>query len=98
MLRLGTRKSPMALAQSGLVAQAITERTGCRVELTGVTTHGDISKAHLAQMGGTGVFVSALRDRLLGGEVDVSAQRTCAGWCRGGDGVAGDSPGPSGSG
>ena len=72
MLRLGTRKSPMALAQSGLVAQAITERIGCRVELIGVTTHGDISKAHLAQIGGTGVFVGALRDRLLGGEVDIA--------------------------
>jgi hydroxymethylbilane synthase len=72
VLRLGTRKSPMALAQSGLVARAITERTACRVELTGVTTHGDVSKAHLAQIGGTGVFVSALRDRLLAGEVDIA--------------------------
>ena len=72
VLRLGTRKSPMAMAQSGLVAQAITERTGRRVELTGVTTHGDVSQAHLAQIGGTGVFVSALRDRLAGGEVDLA--------------------------
>jgi len=71
-LRLGTRKSPMAMAQSGLVAGAITARTGCRVELVGVTTHGDVSKAQLAQIGGTGVFVSALRDRLLGGEVDLA--------------------------
>jgi hydroxymethylbilane synthase len=62
----------MAMAQSGLVAQAITERTGRRVELTGVTTHGDVSQAHLAQIGGTGVFVSALRDRLAGGEVDLA--------------------------
>jgi hydroxymethylbilane synthase len=72
MLRLGTRKSPMAMAQSGLVAEAITARTGRRVELVGVTTHGDVSKAHLAQMGGTGVFVGALRDRLLCGEVDLA--------------------------
>ena len=72
MLRLGTRKSPMAMAQSGLVAEAITARTGCRVELVGVTTHGDVSKAQLAQIGGTGVFVSALRDRLLSGEVDLA--------------------------
>ena len=72
VLRLGTRKSPMAKAQSGLVAEAITARTGCRVELVGVTTQGDVSKAHLAQIGGTGVFVSALRDRLLSGEVDLA--------------------------
>ena len=71
-LRLGTRKSPMALAQSGLVAQVITERTGRRVELVGVTTHGDVSQAQLAQIGGTGVFVSALRDQLAGGEVDLA--------------------------
>ena len=72
MLRLGTRKSPMAMAQSGLVAEAITARTGHRVELVGVTTHGDVSQAHLAQMGGTGVFVGALRERLLDGEVDLA--------------------------
>jgi len=60
------------MAQSGLVATAITERTGRRVELVGVTTRGDVSRAHLAQIGGTGVFVSALRDRLLGGEVDIA--------------------------
>jgi len=72
VLRLGTRKSPMAMAQSGLVAEAITARTGYRVQLIGVTTHGDVSKAQLAQIGGTGVFVSALRDRLLAGEVDLA--------------------------
>ena len=47
-------------------------RTGHRVELVGVTTHGDVSQAHLAQMGGTGVFVGALRERLLDGEVDLA--------------------------
>ena len=72
VLRLGTRKSPMAMAQSGLVAEAITARTGHRVELVGVTTHGDVSQAHLAQMGGTGVFAGALRERLLDGEVDLA--------------------------
>jgi hydroxymethylbilane synthase len=72
VLRLGTRKSPMAMAQSGLVARAITERTGRPVELVGVTTKGDVSRAQLAQIGGTGVFVSALRDELLAGRVDLA--------------------------
>ena len=72
VLRLGTRKSPMAMAQSGLVAEAITARTGYRVDLIGVTTHGDVSQAQLAQIGGTGVFVGALRDRLLNGAVDLA--------------------------
>jgi hydroxymethylbilane synthase len=43
-LRLGTRKSPMALSQSGEVARLITERTGRGVALVGVTTHGDVSR------------------------------------------------------
>jgi hydroxymethylbilane synthase len=71
-LRLGSRKSPMAVSQSGDVARQITERTGRRVEIVGVTTHGDVSREHLNQIGGTGVFVSALRDSLLRGEVDFA--------------------------
>jgi hydroxymethylbilane synthase len=71
-LRLGSRRSPMAVAQSGGVARLITQRTGRRVELVGVTTLGDVSREHVAQLGGTGVFVSALRDSLLHGEVDFA--------------------------
>jgi hydroxymethylbilane synthase len=62
----------MAIAQSRQVADMITERTGRRVELVGVTTLGDVSRAQLTQIGGTGVFVSALREALLGGEVDLA--------------------------
>src|SRR6202795_1048190 len=71
-LRLGTRKSPMAMAQSAAVASLITERTGAAVELVGLTSFGDVSQAQLTQIGGTGVFVSALREALLGGEVDLA--------------------------
>lgn len=71
-LRLGSRKSPMAVAQSGDVARLLTERTGRRVEIIGVTTLGDVSKEHLTQIGGTGVFVSGVRDCLLRGEVDFA--------------------------
>src|SRR5262245_32976955 len=62
----------MAIAQSRQVAGMITERTGRPVEIVGVTTLGDVSRAQLTQIGGTGVFVSALRDALLGGEVDLA--------------------------
>jgi hydroxymethylbilane synthase len=71
-LRLGSRRSPMAIAQSKLVAQQIRAATGREVEIVGVTTLGDVSKAQLSQIGGTGVFVSALRDALLNGEVDLA--------------------------
>jgi hydroxymethylbilane synthase len=71
-LRLGTRKSPMAMAQSLQVARAITERTGREVELVGISTYGDASAGQLAQIGGTGVFVTGLRASLLAGEVDLA--------------------------
>jgi hydroxymethylbilane synthase len=71
-LRLGTRKSPMALVQSQQVARLITEFTGRAVELTGITTFGDVSRADLAQIGGTGVFVSGLRTSLLHGDIDIA--------------------------
>ena len=71
-LTLGTRRSLMAMTQSGLVADALTARTGQEIELVGVTTKGDVSEANVAQMGGTGVFVSALREKVLSGEVDFA--------------------------
>ena len=72
VLRLGTRKSALALAQSTLVADAIRTATGRDVELVHVTTAGDVSAASLVSIGGTGVFVSALRDALLMGQIDVA--------------------------
>src|SRR5713101_4736774 len=71
-LRLGTRRSPMAMAQSAHVAGLVTARTGHQVELVGLTTFGDVSQADLVQIGGTGVFVSELRKRLLGGDIDFA--------------------------
>ena len=71
-LRLGTRGSALALAQSGHVATAVAERLGRPVELVRVQTEGDLSSAAIAQMGGTGVFVTALRDALRAGEVDLA--------------------------
>jgi hydroxymethylbilane synthase len=62
----------MAIAQSRLVAEQITAKTGRQVEIVGVTTLGDVSKAQLTQIGGTGVFVSALREALVSGEVDLA--------------------------
>ncbi|MQY15708.1 Porphobilinogen deaminase [Streptomyces sp. RB5] len=71
-LRLGTRRSKLAMAQSGLVARAVERITGRPVELVALTTHGDVSREHLASIGGTGVFVTELRDAMLAGEVDFA--------------------------
>ncbi|ETK34495.1 hydroxymethylbilane synthase [Microbispora corallina] len=71
-LRLGTRKSLMATTQSQMVADRLTALTGREVVLVGVTTLGDVSRAHLTQLGGTGVFVNELRARLIAGEIDFA--------------------------
>ncbi|WRZ91421.1 hydroxymethylbilane synthase [Streptomyces sp. NBC_01007] len=71
-LRLGTRRSKLAMAQSGQVADAVSKVTGRPVELVEITTYGDVSRENLAQIGGTGVFVTALREALVRGEVDFA--------------------------
>jgi hydroxymethylbilane synthase len=74
-VRIGTRASLLATTQSELVAAMIRERLGRETELVEITTAGDRSQAAgtpLEQAGGTGVFVGALRDALLAGEVDVA--------------------------
>jgi hydroxymethylbilane synthase len=71
-LRIGTRASALATTQSRTVASAIVERLGRKVELVEVTTEGDVSTAPLVSLGGTGVFVNALREALLAGEIDVA--------------------------
>ncbi|MBL3669504.1 hydroxymethylbilane synthase [Streptomyces sp. M2CJ-2] len=71
-LRLGTRRSKLAMSQSGQVADAVSQVTGRPVELVPITTYGDTSREHLSQIGGTGVFVAALREALVRGEVDFA--------------------------
>ncbi|MBE2998787.1 hydroxymethylbilane synthase [Nocardiopsis sp. HNM0947] len=70
--KLGTRRSTMATSQSKMVADRITERTGREIELELITSFGDVTKAHLTQLGGTGVFVNALRDELEAGGIDFA--------------------------
>jgi len=70
-LRLGTRASALALAQSGHVADSL-RALGHDVELVHITTRGDASAAAITQLGGTGVFVTALRDALLADQVDLA--------------------------
>jgi hydroxymethylbilane synthase len=71
-LRIGTRASALATTQSRIVADRLSAALGVRTELVEVSTYGDVSREPLAQIGGTGVFVTALRDALLSGRVDVA--------------------------
>jgi hydroxymethylbilane synthase len=70
-IRLGTRRSALATAQAGLVADRLRE-LGHAVEMVEITTVGDTSTASLSTIGGTGVFATAIRQALLAGEIDVA--------------------------
>lgn len=70
-LRLGTRGSALAVAQSQRVADAVHAATGREVELVTVLTAGDQSSAPVHRLG-VGVFVSALRDALVAQEIDFA--------------------------
>lgn len=70
-IRLGTRGSALALAQSGQMADAL-RQLGHEVDLVVITTLGDISTAPLDTMGGTGVFATAIRRAMLEDECDIA--------------------------
>ena len=67
-LRVGTRGSALARIQT----QAVVDALGAPVEIVPIVTAGDRSAAPLEQIGGTGVFVSALRAALVSAEIDLA--------------------------
>lgn len=71
-LRLGTRASRLATTQSEQVAELVRTRIGRAVDLVQLVTEGDTNRAALASLGGTGVFVSTLREALLRRDVDLA--------------------------
>jgi hydroxymethylbilane synthase len=71
-LRLGTRASALARTQSQTVADAITAATGAEVELVLISTEGDRTAAAIPELGGTGVFVTAIRAALVEGTIDLA--------------------------
>lgn len=71
-VRFGTRGSTLAMTQTGTAADELAGLGGFDVELVKIKTEGDVFKGSLTQIGGTGVFVTALRDALLRGQCDVA--------------------------
>ncbi len=69
-IRLGTRRSALAQAQSGHVALALEKVAGRPVELVPITSEGDTNRASLSEIGGQGIFATRLREALLAGECD----------------------------
>ena len=70
-LRLGTRGSPLALAQAGRIAEQLREQCGQPTVVVTVATPGDESTAPIERLGTTGVFTTTLREALLYGAVDL---------------------------
>lgn len=72
MIRLGTRRSALALAQATAVAEGL-RRGGATVEIVPMGTEGDrLAEASLARVGGKGLFVREIEEALLAGRVDIA--------------------------
>ncbi len=74
ILRIATRKSPLALWQAEHVAERLRQaHPGLTVELVGMLTRGDkILDSPLAKVGGKGLFVKELEQGLLEGRADLA--------------------------
>ena len=72
-VRIGTRKSKLALWQANFIGKLLEERWGVEVELVKITTTGDrILDAPLAKIGGKGLFVKEIEQALLEGRIDLA--------------------------
>jgi len=74
VIRIATRKSPLALWQAEHVAQRLKEAfPELRTELVKMVTKGDkLLDAPLAKLGGKGLFVKELEQGILDGEADIA--------------------------
>lgn len=70
--RVGTRGSRLALAQTTTTAEALSAHSDLPHELVTIKSEGDVLTGPLAQMGGTGVFATALRKGLFDEICDVA--------------------------
>lgn len=73
-IRIATRKSPLAMWQAEHVAAALRRaHPGLQVEILGMSTQGDkILDTPLAKIGGKGLFVKELEERMLSGDADIA--------------------------
>ena len=74
LVRIATRKSPLALWQAEFVKAALEEKhPGVQVELVPMSTKGDrILDTPLAKVGGKGLFVKELENAMLDGRADIA--------------------------
>jgi len=73
LLRIATRKSPLALWQAERIASLLESEMGYQSELVPMSTTGDRqTQWNLSQKGGKGLFTKELEDALLHGDVDLA--------------------------
>ena len=76
LLRIGTRGSPLALAQASLVRARLAEAHGVaaeRIEVKVIRTTGDVIRDRpLAEVGGKGLFTKEIEEALLAGDIDLA--------------------------
>lgn len=72
-LRIGSRRSRLAMVQSAHVRDVIERRAGVRCEIVGIDTRGDLDRSSpLPEVGGKGLFTRELEERLHGGDIDIA--------------------------
>jgi hydroxymethylbilane synthase len=73
-LRIGSRGSPLAVAQAEWVAAELKRKNPrLTIEFKRITTTGDRdANSALTAIGGKGVFVKEIEDALLAGEIDLA--------------------------
>ncbi|PMP76408.1 MAG: hydroxymethylbilane synthase [Sulfurihydrogenibium sp.] len=72
-VRIGTRKSQLALWQANYIADLLKKNANVEVELVKITTSGDkILDVPLAKIGGKGLFVKEIEEAMLKGEIDIA--------------------------
>ncbi|TDD92245.1 hydroxymethylbilane synthase [Actinomadura rubrisoli] len=72
VVRLGTRASPLAMAQARGVAGRLEELAPVTVEVVGIETAGDRHRGHLGELGGKGAFMREIDRALVTGRVDMA--------------------------
>src|SRR5690606_16043281 len=79
-LRIGTRRSKLALAQSGMMQRAVATALGVpedeietAVPLVEIVTTGDrIQDRRLLEIGGKALFTKEVEEALLDGRIDIA--------------------------
>ncbi len=72
-VKIGTRKSKLALWQANFVKDFLERHHGIEVELVKITTKGDkMLDSPLAKIGGKGLFVKEIEEALLRGDIDLA--------------------------